>query len=84
MDIEKKVSELIEKPINDLGYELKSVQYVNEDGVYFLRVIIDSNKIICVDDCVSVTKLIDPMLDDVDYIKDSYILDICSSEKGSD
>ena len=84
MDIEKKVIELIEKPINDLGYELKSVEYVEEDGVYFLRVIIDSNKIICVEDCVNVTKLIDPMLDEVDYIKDSYILDVCSYEKGSD
>ena len=84
MDIEKKVRELIEKPINDLGYELKSVIYVEEDGVYFLRVIIDSSKTICVEDCVTVTRLIDPMLDDVDYIKDSYILDVCSFEKGSD
>ena len=84
MDIEKKVKELIKKPINDLGYELSSVNYINEDGVNFLRVIIDSKKVICVEDCVNVTKLIDPMLDDVDYIKDSYILDVCSYEKGSD
>ena len=35
-----------------------------------------------IDDCICVTKLIDPMLDDIDYINDSYILDVCSKEKG--
>ena len=35
-----------------------------------------------VEDCINVTRVIDPMLDDADYIKDSYILDVCSYEKG--
>jgi len=84
MDISEKVKKLVEKPINELGYILREVEYVKEDGVYFLRVIIDSNKIISIEDCVSVTKLIDPMLDDIDYISDSYILDVCSYEKGDE
>ena len=81
MDIAEKVKDLIEKSIKENGYILDEVLYVKEDGNYFLRVIIDKNGIIDVEDCVTVTRLIDPMLDTVDYITDSYILDVCSKEK---
>ena len=43
----------------------------------------DKNGIIDIEDCVKVTHLVDPILDTIDYIKDSYILDVCSKEKGS-
>lgn len=82
MEIEKKVRELIEEPIKEIGYTLDDVLYVKEDGNYFLRVVIDKIGIIDIEDCITVTRLIDPMLDDIDYITDSYILDVCSKEKG--
>ena len=82
MDIASKVKSLIEKSINENGYILDEVLYVKEDGNYFLRVVIDKNGVIDVEDCVTVTRIIDPILDTVDYIKDSYILDVCSKEKG--
>jgi len=82
MQIEEKVRQLIEEPIKENGYILDEVLYVKEDGNYFLRVVIDKNGIIDIEDCITVTRLIDPMLDDIDYITDSYILDVCSKEKG--
>ena len=82
MDIEKNVRELIEQPISEAGYILDEVLYVKEDGNYYLRVVIDKNGIIDIEDCVKVTHIIDPMLDDITYISDSYILDVCSKEKG--
>ena len=82
MDIAGKVKDLIEKSINENSYILDEVLYVKEDGNYFLRVVIDKKGIIDVEDCVTVTRIIDPMLDTVDYITDSYILDVCSKEKG--
>lgn len=82
MDISIKIKELIEKPIKDSGFILDEVMYVKEDGNYFLRVVIDKKGIIDVEDCVKVTKIIDPILDTVDYIGDSYILDVCSKERG--
>lgn len=82
MDIASKVKELIGETINKNGYILDEVLYLKEDGNYFLRVVIDKNGIIDVEDCVIVTRLIDPILDTVDYITDSYILDVCSKEKG--
>jgi ribosome maturation factor RimP len=82
MNIEEKVRNLIEEKIKENGYILDEVLYIKEDGNYFLRVVIDKNGVIDVEDCVKVTRLIDPMLDDIDYITDSYILDVCSKEKG--
>ena len=40
------------------------------------------NEYITVNDCVTVNNLLDPILDEIDFIKDSYIVDICSKEKG--
>ncbi len=79
-----KIRELFEQVIVDNGYILDDVLYVKEDGMNFLRVIIDKEGIITVDDCVKVSKLINPILDEEDPIEDNYILDVCSKEKGSE
>lgn len=82
MEIEKKITSLIEDVIRENNYILENVQYVKEGKNQFLRVIIDKNGIIDVEDCVTVTNLINPILDMNDPIEDNYILDVCSSEKG--
>ena len=82
MNIETKVTELIKEQVEKEGYILDEVIYEKEDGNYFLRVIIDKNGVIDIEDCVKVTHIVDPLLDKVDYISDSYILDVCSIEKG--
>ena len=82
MDIAKSIKKLIEKKVKQSGYKIDEVLYVKEDGNYFLRVVIDKKGVIDVEDCVTVTRIIDPLLDEVDYITDSYILDVCSKEKG--
>ena len=84
MDISDKIKGLISLSVEELGYRLHDVEYVKEDGTYYLRVIIDKTGYIDVEDCINVTKVIDPLLDNVDYINDSYILDVCSYEKGCD
>ena len=82
MELEKQVRELIEKVITENNYILDSVEYVKEGSLYFLRIVIDKNGIIDVDDCVTVTQLINPILDEKDLIEENYILDVCSKEKG--
>ena len=68
MDKASIVKNLISDVINSNGYRLEDVLYVKEGNSYFLRVIIDKDGIINVDDCSRVTRLI--------------ILDVCSMEKG--
>ena len=80
MDIEK-IKNLIETTITDNNYILDEVLYLKEDGNNFLRVVIDKNGIVDVDDCVVVSKLINPILDEnEDLFKNAYILDVCSKE----
>ena len=79
MELEKKVQELIEPIIVENNYILEKVEYVKEGKIYFLRVIIGKNGLIDVEDCVTVSKLINPILDEKDLIEENYILDVCSN-----
>ena len=84
MGIEVKIKSLIEEVITNNGYILDEVVYEKEGSIYFLRVVIDKEGIMDVEDCVTVSNLINPILDEADPIEDNYILDVCSKEKGSE
>lgn len=80
--IEKKVRELITDEVAKMGIVIDSVIYEKEGSNYFLRIVIDRDKVIDIDTCVEVTKVINPLLDEANIIEDAYILDISSKEKG--
>ncbi|MDD2435612.1 MAG: hypothetical protein PHO63_05100 [Bacilli bacterium] len=84
MKIEEQVRTLIEDIIVQNNYHLVDVLYAKEGKIYNLTVIIDKDGNMDVEDCVKVSKLINPLLDKADLIKDSYILDVCSREKGGE
>lgn len=79
----EEIRKAIEPVIEENNYRVDEVEYVKEGSQNFLRVIIDKDGIIDVEDCVKVFRLIDPVLDEIDLIDESYILDVCSKEKGS-
>ncbi len=76
--IEEKVEELITNTIQNLGYELYDVEYVKEARDYYLRVYIDNEKGITLDDCELVSNNITDLLDKEDYIKEQYFLEVSS------
>lgn len=76
--IEEKVEKLITKPIEELNYELYDVEYVKEGKDYFLRIYIDSEKGIDLNDCEKVSNCITDILDKEDYIKEQYFLEVSS------
>ena len=80
--IEEKVTNLIKEEIEKQGIILDQVLYVKEGSQYFLRVIIDKNGFIDLDDCVNISNIVNPILDKNDIIENNYILDVCSKEKG--
>ncbi len=82
MGIEEKVTSLIKEEIEKQGIILDQVLYVKEGSQYFLRVIIDKNGFIDLDDCVNISNIVNPILDKNDVIENNYILDVCSKEKG--
>ncbi len=79
----EKVKKLIEKPLSEINIKLCDVEYVKEGTMYFLRVIIDKEPYVDVDTCVEATNVINPLIDTLeDEFDDSYVLDVCSEERG--
>lgn len=76
--IEEKVEELITNKIESLGYNLYDVEYVKEAKDYYLRIYIDNEKGITLEDCELVSNNITDILDKEDYIKDQYFLEVSS------
>ena len=66
-----RVWELIEPTADSLGYRLWNVEYVREGADMYLRVTIDSDGGITIDDCEKFTRAIDPILDEADPIEGS-------------
>ena len=82
MEIVEKVKKLLKDVIEDNNYILDDVEYIIEGKVAFLRIYIDKDGFISIDDCVKVSNLINPILDEADLIEGNYMLDVCSKEKG--
>lgn len=77
-NIEEKVEMLLQSKINELGYELYDVEYAKEGKNYFLRVFIDKEDGIDLNDCEKVNDGIMDLLDEADYIKEQYFLEVSS------
>ncbi len=77
-NITAKVTELVENIIVDLGYDLYDVEYLKEGKDYILRITIDNDKGINIEDCEKVSNAINDILDSADYIKDQYNLEVSS------
>jgi len=82
--IEEKVRDLLQSPIEEAGYILDEVIYTKEGKTYTLMLVIDKEGYININDCLAVNKIVNPLLDEADLISESYMLDVCSKEKGSE
>ena len=76
--IEEKVEKLIKPKIEESGFELYDVEYAKEGKDYLLRIFIDSEKGIDLNDCEKVNNAITDILDEADYIKEQYFLEVSS------
>ncbi len=73
-----KVTALIKQPVESLGYCLWDVKFVKEGASWYLRIFIDKDEGIGIDDCTDVSHLVDPIIDEADPINVSYYLEVCS------
>lgn len=76
--IEERVENLLKDKIENLGYELYDVLYLKEGRNYILRIVIDKEKGIDLNDCETVNNEITDLLDEADYIKEQYFLEVSS------
>ena len=79
----KKVTEIVAElaaPVAaEFGCELWDVEYVREGSVYFLRLYIDKEGGVDIDDCEAISRAMDPILDEKDPVPGSYHFEVCSA-----
>ena len=75
--VEEAVEKIAEEILANTDYELVDVEYVKERD-WFLRVYIDKEGGICLDDCQEVSGLLDEKLEELNIINDRYILEVSS------
>jgi ribosome maturation factor RimP len=81
-DYEQKTEEILTPIIENNNYELVDVEYIKEAGSWYLRIYIDKEGGIAIDDCEVVSRALGEKLDELDYIEDAYILEVSSPGLG--
>lgn len=79
---EQQTEELMIPIVTEFGFELVDVEYVKEAGTWYLRAYIDKPGGITVDDCEAVSRKFSDILDEKDYIEDTYIFEVSSPGLG--
>ena len=81
-EVEALITAMVEPLLQDTGLTLVDVEYVKEGGTWYLRAYIDKPGGIAVDDCEAVSRRFSDILDEKDYIEDSYIFEVSSPGLG--
>ena len=80
----EEIQDAITGPMNEMNIIVDSVKYETEGNYNFLKIELDKVNGIDLDTIVAATEVINPIIDELDLIDDSYILDITSKEKGDE
>ena len=79
----RSIGELIEslaRPVVEgFGLTLWDVEYVKEGGQWYLRLYLDREDGVTIEDCEAVSRAMDPILDREDPIPDAYIFEVASA-----
>ena len=79
MKVTDLVAEFARPIVEAHGCELWDVEYVREGSEYFLRLYLDKEGGVDIDDCEAVSRAVDPILDEKDPIPGSYHFEVCSA-----
>lgn len=77
-----KTEALLEPLMQEYAFELVDVEYVKEAGSWYLRVYVDKEGGITLNDCEKVNRTLSDLLDEHDFVEDSYILEVSSPGLG--
>lgn len=81
-EYESRTEKLLLPIMEELNFELVDVEYVKEGGSWYLRAYIDKEGGITVDDCEVVARRMNDLLDEEDFIEESYIFEVSSPGLG--
>ncbi|MEK3786628.1 MULTISPECIES: ribosome maturation factor RimP [Paenibacillus] len=72
------VEEMVQPYLLEHGFELVDVEYVKEGSNWFLRVFVDKDGGIDLDDCSMISEFLSQKLDENDPVSDAYFLEVSS------
>ncbi|WP_248926333.1 ribosome maturation factor RimP [Paenibacillus hamazuiensis] len=72
------VESLVQPYLDQHGFELVDIEYVKEGGNWFLRVFVDKEGGIDIDDCGRISEYLSEKLDEKDPIESAYFLEVSS------
>ena len=79
MKVTDLVAQLAKPVVEEYGCELWDVEYVREGSDYFLRIYLDKEGGVDINDCEKISRAMDPILDEKDPIEGSYHFEVCSA-----
>ena len=79
MKITDQVTEFAKPVVESFGCKLWDVEYVREGSERYLRIYIDKDGGVDIDDCEKIHRAIDPILDEKDPITESYHFEVSSA-----
>ena len=79
MKITDQVTEFAKPVVESFGCSLWDVEYVREGSERFLRIYIDKDGGVDIDDCEKIHRALDPILDEKDPIPESYHFEVSSA-----
>jgi len=79
---EAKAERLLEPIAERIGVSIYDVEYVKEGSDWYLRAYIDKPEGVNINDCVEVNRAFSDVLDEEDFIEESYILEVSSPGLG--
>ncbi len=81
-EYERRTEELILPILEEMNLELVDVEYVKEGEDYYLRALIDKEGGVNINDCEAVSRRMNDLLDEKDFIPDAYIFEVSSPGLG--
>ena len=79
MKVTDQVKEFAQPIVESCGCSLWDVEYVREGSERYLRLYIDKEGGVDINDCEKVHRAVDPVLDEKDPIAESYHFEVCSA-----
>lgn len=78
ISITGRIEEIAEPILDEMGYELVNVEYLSKNGKWVLRIFIDKEGGVTIDDCARVSNELGDLIDVKDVIEHEYIFEVSS------